>query len=345
MNSRLLAKFRAAWHAVGKDAERTLVAVSGGADSMALTRLLLATGADPRRLWLGHFDHGLRADSADDGEFVRELGKRLGILVECGAAAVRDQAALDGDGIEAAARSARYGWLQTTAERLGTRYVLTAHTADDQAETILHRVIRGTGIGGLAGIPRVRDLGTAVSLVRPLLEFSRDELRTFLQAIGQTWREDPTNASLEFTRNRLRHELIPLLTRDFNPGVREALLRLGKTAEGSREVVAVEIARLWPTAVTMQNGGKTVLLNLTVCRAASCFVLIELLIGVWRICDWPRQAMTQEHWEGLSQWITRPEKKGDDSSTTELPAGGLNWHLPGGIRAKKTTAGVELRRL
>lgn len=336
-------KFRAGWPPEIWQAERVCVAVSGGIDSVALLRCMAATSADPRRLTVAHFDHQLQPYSQRVVEFVRELAAQLNLSFELGTAPVREVAAASGDGIEAAARTARYAWLQATAERLGTRYVVTAHTADDQAETVLHRILRGTGIGGLSGIPRVRDLGP-VSLIRPLLEFHREELREYLHSLGQSWREDPSNLSREFTRNRLRHDLLPLLAREYNPEVSAALLRLAKTAEGTRAVIAAEVARLWPTTVVLNQGGKSATLKLAACRAMVEYLLIELLIGVWRVCNWPRQAMTQEHWEGLARWITRRDDSPVDSTTGAYPQGNASWHLPGGIRAHKRSGEVELRR-
>jgi tRNA(Ile)-lysidine synthase len=151
----------------------TLVAVSGGPDSVALLRAMVAVrrpGAG--RLIVAHFNHGLRGQQSDDEEhFVRELSARLGLACDVGRAAP----AADSGGwtSEESARRTRYAFLRDVAAQRGARYVATGHTADDQAETVLHRILRGTGIGGLSGIRRHRQLLHGVSLVRPLLAVRR----------------------------------------------------------------------------------------------------------------------------------------------------------------------------
>ena len=195
-----------------------LVAVSGGADSVALLRGLagLKVGGEGK-LVVGHFNHRLRGEESDgDEQFVARLAEELGLGLECGRLEAGDIDACP-DGIEEAARRQRYRFLTETAERVGARYVACAHTADDQVETVLHRILRGTGIAGLAGIPRCRRLSPAVTLIRPLLEVRRAELVDYLASLGQSYREDSSNLDRRFTRNRIRHDLLPQLAKDFNP--------------------------------------------------------------------------------------------------------------------------------
>src|SRR3954468_11588552 len=164
----------------------TLVAVSGGADSVALLCGLAALkqGQGEGRLIAAHFNHQLRgAESDEDEAFVRRLARELTVDIEVGSGDVRGGAS--GDGLEAAARSARYAFLTETARRSGARYVVTAHTADDQVETVLHRILRGTGLGGLAGIPRVRELTPGQALVRPLLSAGRADVTAYLLSLNQ----------------------------------------------------------------------------------------------------------------------------------------------------------------
>ena len=165
------AKLLVAWPSESWKDVTLLVAVSGGADSVALLRGLLrvqASGAGG--ITAAHLHHGLRGAEADaDQQFVVDLCQRLGIACRVGSACGATLAA-GRDGLEAAARQARYEFLRSAAEEAGTRYVVTAHTADDQAETILHRILRGTGVAGLEGIARTRSLGPAATVLRPLLE-------------------------------------------------------------------------------------------------------------------------------------------------------------------------------
>jgi tRNA(Ile)-lysidine synthase len=191
-----------------------LVAVSGGADSVALLRAAMSVRRPGTgRLIVAHCNHGLRGKESDDDErFVRDLSARLGLECEVGRAALDGQTTASVS--EQTARAARYAFLCEAAARQGARYVATAHTADDQAETVLHRVIRGTGLAGLAGIQKHRELLHGVSLVRPLLQVRRSVLLEYLRDLGQDHRQDSSNHSPKFTRNRLRHDLIPRLQRD-----------------------------------------------------------------------------------------------------------------------------------
>jgi len=205
---------------------------------------------------VGHFHHRLRAAADDDQRFVQALAERLGLECIRGEA---EPAALDlSEGLEAGARAVRYQFLQEQAERIGARYVATGHTADDQVETILHHVLRGTSLAGLSGMPVARALSPAVTLVRPLLGVRRRAVTDYLRQIGQSHCVDESNSSLELTRNRLRNELLPLLMERFNPQVDEALLRLGMLA-GEVHAVMVELARqLAARAATISPDGVTI---------------------------------------------------------------------------------------
>ena len=177
-----------------------VAAVSGGADSVALLRSLLGLSpGGPARLVVAHINHGLRgSESEGDERFVADLCAKLGVpcaVRRIPAAVFRETG---GRGIESVARHARYECLQSIAAEWGGRYVATGHTADDQAETILHRILRGTGIRGLEGIPRVRSLSPGIALSRPLLRFRRQEILAFLAALGQPFREDSTNRDPRF---------------------------------------------------------------------------------------------------------------------------------------------------
>jgi tRNA(Ile)-lysidine synthase len=204
--------------------ESVLVAVSGGGDSVALLHVLHRLA--PRwRLALHalHVDHQLRAGSAGDGDFVEGLAAKLGI--PCAVARVT----VDARGSrEAAARRARYRALEEHADRVGAQRIAVAHTADDQAETVLMRVLEGTGVRGLAGIPPRRG-----RIIRPLIAERRDTLRAVLVDGGIEWIEDPSNAERAFVRNRLRHDLIPALRDAYNPDIVAALVRLAGLARAT----------------------------------------------------------------------------------------------------------------
>jgi tRNA(Ile)-lysidine synthase len=324
-------RFDRAWPREQWRGERVLVAVSGGSDSTALLRWLAQVG-DVDRLTVGHLNHGLRPAAADDARFVRELAESLGLAYIEGCAAVSAFADSMRDGIEAAARTARYEWLKSAASEIGARFVVTAHTADDQVETILQRILRGTGVAGLAGIPRVRLLAPDITLIRPWLEFTRDDLQKYLRLLGQTWREDSTNTSRAMTRNRLRHELLPLLEHEYNTEVRAALLRLSALAGDARQIIDRRLDGIWSTLRLDEQHWQTSEVKLPL----ECISELpeedrrELLIRIWQRAGWSLQAMTYDHWRQLAAlW-------------SSLDAA-LN--LPGNVLAKKTAAGVELRRL
>ncbi len=208
-----------------------LVAVSGGADSTALLLALHALApALKLRLSVAHLNHGLRgAAAAADANFVKRLAQSLSIPLISGRARVAERARRRRLSLEMAARESRYDFLVRAARGVGANAIATAHTLDDQAETVLLRLLRGAGTTGLGGIaPDVELQG--VRVIRPLLRVSRAEIERFLQARGQPWCEDASNNDTAMLRNRVRHELLPLLERRFNPRIRETLARTAAIA-------------------------------------------------------------------------------------------------------------------
>jgi tRNA(Ile)-lysidine synthase len=201
--------------------ETVLVGLSGGADSVALTDALASLRRRRGfRLVAAHLDHRLRPGSGEDAAFCTELCRRLDVPLRSGAAEVRARAGRERGGLEQAARRERYAFLRRVGEEEGAAVIAVAHTRDDQAETLLLRLLRGAGATGLGGMrPRTGDL------VRPLLGVSRQDVLAHLRERGLAWREDPTNADTGHRRNRVRHELLPYLEERFNPGIRAALAR------------------------------------------------------------------------------------------------------------------------
>ncbi len=206
-----------------------LVAVSGGADSVCLLSLLARSRARLGIcLTVGHLNHCLRGAAAEaDAALVTRFAESLELPVVVGRSDVRRMARRRAVSLEMAAREARYAFLAETARRCGATVVATAHTAGDQAETVLLKLMRGAGLRGLAGIPRKTTInGTTV--VRPLLDVSGAALRDYLRGRGVEWREDASNAEVRFLRNRVRHELLPLIAERFNPGIETALCRTAR---------------------------------------------------------------------------------------------------------------------
>ncbi|MBF0624989.1 MAG: tRNA lysidine(34) synthetase TilS [Magnetococcales bacterium] len=222
-----------------------VAAVSGGADSMALLHLLVQGGwAREQALRVAHFDHRLRPDSRDDALFTAHWAAALGVPGREG----RWQSAAPGANLQERARQARYAFLLDCARDMGAVAVLTAHHRDDLAETFLERLLRGSGLRGLAVLPRRRGLGPGVALARPLLAFSRQELRDWLTREQRPWREDTSNTDDRFRRIRLRRQVLPALNRvaDGTGRVEAALAATAARLGEADAALDWMVERLWP---------------------------------------------------------------------------------------------------
>jgi tRNA(Ile)-lysidine synthase len=219
--------------------DRVCMAVSGGADSVALLRVLLELRAELGVvLAVAHFNHGLRGeDSEADEAFVADLARHHGLEFFASRADVREHALAAKLSVESAGRGLRYRWLTQLAEEHRFNSVATAHTLDDQAETVLLKFLRGAGTRGLAGIYPILEVcgGFQFRIVRPLLGVTRDEVEAYLTSFGQNWREDESNLDHRFTRNRVRHSLLPLLEREYNPNIRQVLSDAAELARAEEE--------------------------------------------------------------------------------------------------------------
>jgi tRNA(Ile)-lysidine synthase len=241
-------------HDLLKAGDRVGVAVSGGVDSVALLRLLV----ELRRelgivLSVVHFNHKLRgADAEADEQFVGQLARQYKLEFHCDSGDVATRAAERKLSVETAAREMRYEYFRGLLLRGALSRIATAHTLDDQAETVLLRMIRGAGTRGLAGIyPRLSILSPdrhqeQVAIVRPLLETRRRDLEGYLAGLGQSWREDGSNRDLRHARNRVRHGILPRLERNLNPAVRETLAETAEIARAEEAFWEGEVARVLP---------------------------------------------------------------------------------------------------
>ncbi|MGH9746261.1 MAG: tRNA lysidine(34) synthetase TilS, partial [Candidatus Acidiferrales bacterium] len=214
--------------------DRVAVAVSGGADSVALLRVLQKLrGELGITLLVAHLDHMLRgAESDGDADFVEALSLSSGLEFIVAREDVRAAAARRGWNLEDAARRLRYSFFQRILSEKRANCIAVAHTADDQAETVLGHVMRGTGLTGLAGIHPIVASSAGGSIVRPFLTTRREDLREYLKAHGQGWREDATNLDQSRLRARIRAQLLPVLERDFSPAI---VQHLGDLARFARE--------------------------------------------------------------------------------------------------------------
>jgi tRNA(Ile)-lysidine synthase len=310
-----------------------VLAVSGGADSVAMLCGLAASKrihGGSGNLYVAHLNHAIRGAEADaDAAWLEQLCEKWNVPIEVGKADVSVIASQRGDGLEAAARDARYTFLIRTAERLGARFVAVAHTADDQVETVLQRVLRGTGLAGLAGIPRIRALSPSVALVRPMLSITRSEALEYLAAIGQAYRTDASNADSRFTRNRLRCELLPLLRESYNVDVHAALLRLANQAGEAQRIIAERAAEIARDCVTVEFAADTmgarrvatlVRIDCRLLATEPMLIIREVCKSAWDEANWPLQAMGYNEWQQLAEMVGIGAK---------LPA----INLPGAIQA------------
>ncbi len=328
-------KLSATWPTRDWRESHVVLAVSGGLDSVAMLQAVLAIkrGCGGRgQVHVAHFNHRRRSEADADQEWVESLCRSLNVAYTVESGDIAALAAIQGDGWEAAARSARYEFLRQTAEKLGARFVAVAHTADDQVETVLQRIVRGTGIAGLRGIPFARPLSPGVALVRPLLNVRRQEVLAYLEAIGQTFRSDASNADLQYTRNRLRHELLPTLRTYYNADVDAALLRMASQACETQELITKLATDLAGMCVDVEllsgvdSNESSVSARVRIdCRALtdqSPLLIREVCKLAWTRANWPLQAMGFEEWRLLADCAV---------SQTALPPG----NLPGNIRVRR----------
>ncbi len=241
--------------------ERVLVGVSGGPDSLALLDALAALAPEfGWRLHVAHFNHRLRgADSDGDEAFVHETAGGYGLPFSAGGGDVRAFAAEAKLSIEDAARRSRHGFFQDTARALGLEKLALGHNADDQVETLLQRLLRGAGTRGLAAIHASNRLGDVI-VVRPLLDVWKTEILGYIRQRGLKFREDSSNRDLQFQRNKIRHELIPALERDYNPALKPLLHQTAEMLAAEDEWMEAEAARVFGGGkkkagrVTLQTG-------------------------------------------------------------------------------------------
>jgi tRNA(Ile)-lysidine synthase len=244
----LAARFREHFQALlssfGSSPARLVVALSGGLDSAVLLHLLRFQLPEPRpHLTAAHFDHRMRAGSESDAAWVAGLCRAWCVPFDSGAAGTRLRS-------EDEARTARYAYLHEVLGRKKGELLLTAHHADDQAETVLFRILRGTGIAGLRGIPD----RTPEGVMRPLLPYWRQELAEYAEKSGIRWRTDPTNESLGPARNRIRHVLLPEIEQSVAPGARRSLVRLAELARESEEAWELAVQEIEDRIVAVEDG-------------------------------------------------------------------------------------------
>ena len=297
---------------VGEEPTRFVVAFSGGLDSTVLLHLLRFHGR-AAEVTAAHFDHRMRADSGADARWAEGLCRAWGVPLHLGSAARELRGEDD-------ARRARYEFLFGVKQRVGASWLVTAHHADDQAETVLFRALRGTGVAGLAGIPARSRRG----LLRPLLPFWREELESYAVAHALSWRNDPTNETLGPVRNRIRHLLLPQIEREIAPGARRNLVSLASLARQTESALRREVGRAWAASVR---------------REAGEFVLVRGTLGEYHPAVATR--VLRRVLRRLGGSLGGAGTRSLLLFITDAPSG-RTMHLPGGLRA---TTEFELARI
>ena len=278
---------------------------------------------------VANVDHGLRIGSTEDGEFVggqarsaafefQQLNIAKGVL-NCSKAG----------SLEEAARKERYRLLTEFAEEQGIGYVVTAHHFDDQAETVLHNIARGTGLRGLRGMQAARDLSPNVKLIRPLLNVTRQQIDEFIRDNGVPFREDETNQSDAHTRNRLRQTILPQLKESVNAAADRHLVQLASQSlellEGLDEIAAKILGE-----VVLERSENTCRIDRTKFITWPESVIRHATSLLWIQLDWPRRKMTKEHYGQLSHMVFHGKPAKID--------------LPGRVTAEVTEDMLRLRR-
>jgi tRNA(Ile)-lysidine synthase len=312
-----------------------VVAVSGGPDSVALAHVLFRLRRQDALsgLVVAHVNHRLRGLESDaDEQFV------LGLPAEwCSddttlltARVLRVDTAAEahsrGENLEAAARDLRYAWLAQVAREEAAAWVAVGHTADDQAETVLFRLLRGSGLEGLCGMATRRPLEAPIDLLRPLLRIRRQQVLDYVEQEGLGYRQDRSNLDRGFTRNRLRHELIPRLQEEYNPALVDVLCRI---AEQARDVQAEirPLAEELLACAELPRAGTTLVFRADILRTAPPHRLREMFRLVWQREAWPQGDMGFEDWQRLAAVV-----RGDVTASD----------LPGGLHVRHTARIVQV---
>lgn len=284
--------------------DRVLVAVSGGPDSLSLLHALLALRAELGldTLEAAHLDHGLRGEeSAQEAAWVADWCAGQHIVCHVGQADVAALARRKKISKQQAARDARYAFLDRVAAECGATKIATAHTQDDQIETILLRILRGTGLDGLRGIPARRGL-----YVRPLLDVSRAEVEAYCLQHRLDPRRDPSNLSPDaYTRNRIRLDLLPKLARDYNPSVGTALLRLSEIAVRDSDFLHAQAETALERALRERDAFHTVLDRAALADLHPALLRYVLRTAIARLRG-TTEGVTYEHLEWICQAVSHP---------------------------------------
>jgi tRNA(Ile)-lysidine synthase len=309
-----------------------LAGVSGGPDSICLLRVmhrLWEQSSGRGQLVAVHVNHQARGQaSEDDARMVRQLGERLQIPV-----VVRrlppPPDTWSGNGPESWLREERYGVFEQVARQTGARFLLTGHHRDDQAETVLFRILRGTGMQGLCGIPFARTINESLTVVRPLLQVPRREILDYLQAIGQPFREDASNRNEQYTRNRLRHEVLPALQSCFDNEIEQSLVNLAELAGRQARLLQHLAEPLYQRHFQLCH--RLIRIDWPGLQPSPPELVLIALRRAWREAGFPERDMNAAGWQALTQLCICPPEQ----AATRM--------FPGGIRVSRSGSQLVLQ--
>ena len=287
-----------------------VVAVSGGPDSLALLHSLLSlrevTGM---QLHVAHLNHNFRGEAEEDARFVSDLAKDLGLPATVGKAdPVKYQKEMGISSFENAAREVRYDFLGGVARDRAAVAVALGHTADDLAETVLMHIIRGSGVYGLRGMEEISTTvgrhGTKEAILfRPLLKVTKSETLDYCRRREIAFREDPANRLMTFTRNRVRHQLLPSLE-SYNPRIRKALVRLSRSASLEVDYLEEQLVKIWPTVV--REEGDSLVLDARVLSSLHRLMRLMVLRRAYRELNGDTRRLEEVHLKGMADFIGSP---------------------------------------
>ncbi|MFC4767564.1 tRNA lysidine(34) synthetase TilS [Effusibacillus consociatus] len=304
-----------------QNGDRILAGVSGGADSVALLYVLHELAEEEGwELHVAHVEHGLRGEeSIEDARFVEDLCCKLNLPFHLGQPHVKAFAEEKNVPTQVAARELRYQFFEETAQSIGANKLALAHHADDQAETILMRILRGTSVSGLAGIPLRRQMNE-LELVRPFLYIGREEIEEYCRVANIPYRTDSSNALTEYFRNKIRLQLIPLLQSQYNGNIKRALLQLGKIAADEDRYLEEQTEVLLQQAMLEKNDKK---MTLQTCRLLDAPVALQrrtITLILYYLCGHTKE------WEAKHiEQILRLAQHSNPSARIDLPDGIQAW--------------------
>jgi len=298
--------------------DRILVGLSGGPDSVVLLQCLAALRKEySLDLHIAHLDHKFRGEeSAKDRRFCEGLAKGMRLEITCEEIDVPRIARQKGISPEEAARFERYDFFKRLCRRKNIKKLAVGHTRDDQAETVLMRAIRGSGMAGLGGMLAIKDM-KGLTIIRPFIEISRHEIEVFIKDNGLKFRHDSSNDKMVFTRNRIRHELIPHLERDFNPNIKEVLVNMAENLRAENEFVEKFAKRKFRATSKIRQD--EIAIDIKRFKRQPEAIRKRILRSALECLKGNLRRFTYQHWKEMEELI----EKRPGNSIVDLP-GGIN---------------------